>query len=136
MVVQPEILKPVAAAQAGVFSNLAFFQAGWTACVLGAAAGHPWTGTFLALLITVAHIVQSARPGKSRCVARQNLPGRSGTNCCRRQRGAPSHGWPATCVVNGNVVASSPERSGQKLPSHDFRERIQDDGTIPVKSGR
>jgi hypothetical protein len=39
-------------------------------------------------------------------------------------------------VVNGNVAASSPERSGQKLPSRDFRERIQDDGTKPEKTGR
>jgi len=44
--------------------------------------------------------------------------------------------WPATCVVNGNVAASLPERSGQKPPPHDFRARIQYVGTIPVKSGR
>jgi hypothetical protein len=39
-------------------------------------------------------------------------------------------------VVNGNVAANALERSGQKPPSRDFRERIQEDGTIPVKVGR
>ncbi len=69
MIVQPELSKPLGATQAGVFSNLAFFLAGWIACVLGAAAGHPWTGIFLTVLITVAHIVQSARPGQELALA-------------------------------------------------------------------
>jgi hypothetical protein len=42
-------------------------------------------------------------------IARQHPQG-------KRPRGAFPD-WPATCVVNGNVAASSPERSGQKLPS-------------------
>ncbi|SMF95761.1 Protein of unknown function [Methylomagnum ishizawai] len=76
MAVHPQFLQSAGTARTGIFSNLAFFQAGWTACVLGAVAGHPWSGIFLALLIAVAHIVQAARPGgELRLVATTTLLG-------------------------------------------------------------
>lgn len=37
--------------------NLMFFQAGWFACVLGAAAGRPWSGAGLGLILVLAHLV-------------------------------------------------------------------------------
>ena len=42
--------------------NFVTFQAGWFACVLGAANGLPWLGTLLVCLIVAAHIKMSDRP--------------------------------------------------------------------------
>jgi len=36
--------------------NLALYQVGWFACVLGAGAGRPWTGAGLALVLVVVHL--------------------------------------------------------------------------------
>lgn len=69
MIAQTEPYKSIATAQAGAFSNLAYFQAGWIACVLGASAGHAWTGISLSLLITAAHIVQAQQPGRELALA-------------------------------------------------------------------
>jgi hypothetical protein len=69
MIAQTEPYKSIATAKAGAFSNLAYFQAGWIACVLGASAGHTWTGISLSLLITAAHIVQAERPSRELALA-------------------------------------------------------------------
>ncbi len=69
MIAQTEPYKSIATAKAGAFSNLAYFQAGWIACVLGASAGHAWTGISLSLLITTAHIVQAGRPSRELALA-------------------------------------------------------------------
>jgi hypothetical protein len=37
-------------------ANFLAFQLGWFACVLGAARGWPWAGTFAALLLVGAHL--------------------------------------------------------------------------------
>ncbi len=42
--------------------NFLLFQAGWFACVLGAAAGFPWQGALVALLIAGYAVVCAARP--------------------------------------------------------------------------
>ncbi len=44
-------------------TNFALFQAGWFACVLGAAWGRPWTGAALALAAAAWHVARAARPG-------------------------------------------------------------------------
>ncbi len=44
-------------------ANLVLFQAGWLACVLGAARGYPWAGTVAVAAIVVAHLSWSSRPG-------------------------------------------------------------------------
>ena len=36
--------------------NVALFQGGWFCCVLGAAWGRPWLGTFLGLALALAHL--------------------------------------------------------------------------------
>ena len=36
--------------------NLALYQAGWFACVLGAARGHAWAGASLALALVAVHL--------------------------------------------------------------------------------
>lgn len=41
------------------FLNYAFYQAGWFACVLGAAAGRPWSGCVLAVALVGAHLLLS-----------------------------------------------------------------------------
>ncbi|MDH3311252.1 MAG: DUF2878 domain-containing protein [Gammaproteobacteria bacterium] len=45
-----------------VFVNFILFQAGWFACVLGAANGQPLAGTGIALTIVLLHVLRSARP--------------------------------------------------------------------------
>lgn len=42
--------------------NFVTFQAGWFACVLGAANGLPWLGVLLVCLIVAAHIKMADRP--------------------------------------------------------------------------
>ena len=42
--------------------NFVAFQAGWFACVLGAANGLPWLGSLLVCLIVAAHIKMADRP--------------------------------------------------------------------------
>ena len=44
--------------------NIVAFQAGWFACVLGAAHGWPWAGSALALAICVWHVTRAARPAQ------------------------------------------------------------------------
>ena len=44
--------------------NVVAFQAGWFACVLGAARGLPWAGTALAAVVVGAHVVSARRPGR------------------------------------------------------------------------
>src|SRR5690606_21972150 len=48
---------------ARLVTNFALFQAGWFACVLGAAWGQPWTGAALALAAAAWHVARAARPG-------------------------------------------------------------------------
>ncbi len=45
-----------------VVINFVVFQAGWFACVLGAAHGLAWAGTLAASAIVAAHVVFSVRP--------------------------------------------------------------------------
>ena len=45
-----------------ILVNLAAFQLGWFACVLGAAHGVPWAGTVVALAIVAWHVTRAARP--------------------------------------------------------------------------
>lgn len=42
--------------------NFVSFQAGWFACVLGAANGMPWLGALLVCLIVAVHIKMADRP--------------------------------------------------------------------------
>ena len=42
--------------------NLISFQAGWFACVLGAAQGWPWTGAAVAILLTALHAWRAPHP--------------------------------------------------------------------------
>ena len=37
--------------------NYCLYQAGWLACVLGAASGRPWGGAALAAALVVAHLL-------------------------------------------------------------------------------
>jgi hypothetical protein len=43
-------------------ANIALFQAGWFACVLGAAHGLPWIGAMAAAAIVAWHALRAARP--------------------------------------------------------------------------
>ena len=43
--------------------NVLLFQAGWFACVLGAAHGLPWIGALAAVLVIGWHLARAARPG-------------------------------------------------------------------------
>ncbi len=45
-----------------VAANFLLFQAGWFACVLGAARGFPWQGALVALLIAAFIVLRSAHP--------------------------------------------------------------------------
>lgn len=45
-----------------VAANLLLFQAGWFACVLGAARGFPWQGALVALLIAAFIVSRSPQP--------------------------------------------------------------------------
>lgn len=47
---------------ARVVVNFVVFQAGWFACVLGAAHGLAWAGTLAAAVIVTAHVVFALRP--------------------------------------------------------------------------
>ncbi|MCC7241888.1 MAG: DUF2878 domain-containing protein [Acidobacteria bacterium] len=40
--------------------NYALYQAGWFACVLGAASGHPWMGCLIAVMLIAAHLSLSS----------------------------------------------------------------------------
>ncbi len=42
--------------------NVALFQAGWFACVLGASHGLPWFGAIAATIIVFWHVARAARP--------------------------------------------------------------------------
>lgn len=42
--------------------NVVLFQAGWFACVLGAAHGLPWIGALAAALVVGVHLARAARP--------------------------------------------------------------------------
>lgn len=42
--------------------NYGLFQAGWFACVLGAAAGHPWSAPAAGLLLVLAHLALVRNP--------------------------------------------------------------------------
>jgi hypothetical protein len=42
--------------------NMLLFQAGWFACVLGAAAGRPWIGAITAVAIVAWHLARALRP--------------------------------------------------------------------------
>lgn len=64
MIVPNDIPKPAGLPYAGVFLNLAAFQAGWVACVVGAATEHPGLGALLAVLIAVAHMLRAVEPGR------------------------------------------------------------------------
>ena len=44
--------------------NILLFQAGWFACVLGAAHGMPWLGPLVAAAIVAWHLVRAAQPGQ------------------------------------------------------------------------
>jgi len=44
--------------------NFALMQAGWFACVLGAAHGLPWLGTGAAIAIVAWHAARAARPAE------------------------------------------------------------------------
>lgn len=44
--------------------NVALFQAGWFACVLGASHGLPWVGAAAAALIVAWHALRAARPAR------------------------------------------------------------------------
>jgi len=48
--------------KSSMLANAVLFQLGWFACVLGAARGHPWTGTALAACIVAWHIRRAAWP--------------------------------------------------------------------------
>ena len=45
-----------------VVLNIALFQAGWLACVLGAAQGLPWAGILAAAAIVAWHAARAQRP--------------------------------------------------------------------------
>ena len=53
-----------AATTAGLIVNVAAFQVGWFACVLGAARGWPWAGTVMAAIIVARHVARAARPAQ------------------------------------------------------------------------
>ncbi len=45
-----------------IVSNIALFQLGWFACVLGAAHGLPWAGALIAMLIVAWHVARASTP--------------------------------------------------------------------------
>jgi len=47
-----------------IWLNVVAFQAGWFACVLGAAHGWPWAGSALALMLAALHAARAAQPRK------------------------------------------------------------------------
>lgn len=44
--------------------NLVAFQAGWFACVLGAAYGYPWAGPLVVALVVTVHLSLSIQPSR------------------------------------------------------------------------
>ena len=42
--------------------NAALYQAGWVACTLGAANGHPWVGVLCAVVIVAWHLARARGP--------------------------------------------------------------------------
>lgn len=48
----------------GLVVNVVAFQAGWFACVLGAARGWPWAGTVIAAAIVAWHVTRAVRPSQ------------------------------------------------------------------------
>lgn len=48
-----------------IVANVAAFQLGWFACVLGAAYGMPWLGPLLALPVLGWHLASAARPARA-----------------------------------------------------------------------
>ena len=55
---------PVAASRQGLILNFVAFQAGWFACVLGAAHGWAWAGTTVAAVLVTSHVLLAARPAE------------------------------------------------------------------------
>lgn len=54
--------RTIAPGTAAVAVNFAVFQAGWFACILGAAHGWPWGGALVVALIVAGHVACAARP--------------------------------------------------------------------------
>lgn len=44
--------------------NVILFQAGWFACVLGAANGAPWAGVVAAVALVAWHLARATQPGR------------------------------------------------------------------------
>ena len=44
--------------------NYVVFQAGWIACVWGAATGRPWLGLLVVASVVVMHLLMARRPGR------------------------------------------------------------------------
>ena len=42
--------------------NFGLFQAGWFVCVLGAAAGHPWSATAAGIFLVLVHLALVRHP--------------------------------------------------------------------------
>lgn len=55
---------PVRAAFLTLAVNVALFQAGWLACVLGAAHGMPWAGIAAAAAVVAWHVARARRPAQ------------------------------------------------------------------------
>jgi hypothetical protein len=55
--------------------NVALFQAGWLACVLGAAAGRAWLGPIVVALVLVVHLVALHHGDEARLVGWSALMG-------------------------------------------------------------
>ena len=49
-------------ATTGLLLNIAAFQLGWFACVLGAAHGWPWAGVAVAVAVVALHLARAASP--------------------------------------------------------------------------
>jgi hypothetical protein len=49
--------------------NYLLYQAGWCACVLGAASGHPWLGSALGIVPIGLHVAWSRRRGDALALA-------------------------------------------------------------------
>ena len=55
---------PLATSRTRVVVNFVAFQAGWFACVLGAAHGRPAAGTLIAAILVAGHVMFSPRPAQ------------------------------------------------------------------------
>jgi hypothetical protein len=49
--------------------NFVLFQAGWLACVYGAANGHAAEGALVAMLIVAWHVARAAKPAREAAIA-------------------------------------------------------------------